>query len=65
MITDFRKWLIKYSNIDEEFRAKRKYKNKILYNINNYDDYRQAIIDFISCMTDKYIMKIYDDLITF
>lgn len=65
MITDFRKWLIKYSNIDEEFRTKRKYKNKILYNINNYDDYRQAIIDFISCMTDKYIMKIYDDLITF
>ncbi|MCD8378086.1 MAG: HD domain-containing protein [Candidatus Gastranaerophilales bacterium] len=65
MTTDFRKWLIKYSNIDIESRAKRKYKNKIIYDIHNFNDYRQAIIDFISCMTDKYIMKIYNDLITF
>ena len=65
MTQDFRKWLIKYSNIDEEYRARRKYKNKMVYDIDNYDNYRQAIIDYISCMTDKYIMKLYNDLITF
>lgn len=65
MVTDFRKWLIKYSNIDEEYRARCKYKNKIIYDMENFDDYRQSIIDYISCMTDKYIMKIYNDLITF
>lgn len=65
MIVDFKKFLIKYSNIDEDYRARKKYKNKIIYDIENYDDYRRAIIDYMSCMTDKYIMKIYNDLIAF
>ncbi len=65
IIVDFRKWLIKYSNIDEDLRELRKYKNKIIYDINDIKDYKQAIIDFISCMTDRYIMRVYNDLITF
>ena len=65
IIVDFRKWLIKYSNIDLDLRILRKYNNTIIYDIENYSDYKQAIIDFISCMTDKYIMRVYTDLITF
>ena len=65
MVVDFKKHLIKYSNVDIDYRARKKYKNKIIYDINSYADYKQAIIDYISCMTDKYIMKIYNDLITF
>lgn len=65
MVIDFKKYLIKYSNIDEEYRARKKYKNKMLYNIDDFDDYKRAIVDYISCMTDKYIMGIYNDLITF
>ena len=65
VIVDFRKWLIKYSNIDLDLRVLRKYNNKIIYNINNPQDYKQAIIDFMSCMTDKYIMRVYTDLISF
>lgn len=65
LIVDFRKWLIKFSNIDPALRKLRKYNNKVLYDINNYNDYKQSIIDFISCMTDKYIMRVYNDLITF
>lgn len=65
VIVDFRKWLIKYSNIDLDLRVLRKYNNKIIYNINNPQDYKQAIIDFMSCMTDKYIMRVYNDLISF
>lgn len=64
LIVDFRKTLIKYSNIDEDLRVLRKYNNKIIYDIDNFNDYKRAIIDFISCMTDKYIMMVYEDLIS-
>ena len=65
LIVNFRKWLIKYSNIDLDLRILRKYNNTIVYDIDNYMDYKQAIIDFISCMTDKYIMRVHNELITF
>lgn len=65
IIVDFRKWLIKYSNIDTDLRVIRKYHNKIVYDINNPADYQRAIIDFISCMTDRYIMRIHTELISF
>ncbi len=65
LIVDFRQWIVKYSNYDTDLRIHRKYNNKIIYDINSYADYKQSIIDFISCMTDKYIMKVYTDLITF
>lgn len=61
---DFRKWMVKYSDIDEEFRITHKFNNKIIYDIENFDDYKQAIIDFISSMSDKYIMRVYNDVIT-
>ena len=63
LIVDFRKWLIKFSNIDPALRRLRKYNNAVIYDITNPQDYKQAIIDFISCMTDKYIIKVYQDLI--
>ena len=65
LIVDFRKFLIKYSNYDLELRELRKYKNKIIYDIESIEDYKQAILDFISCMTDRYIMRVYSDLIRF
>lgn len=65
LIVDFRKWLIKYSNIDEDLRVIRKYENKIIYDINNQMDYNRAIIDFISCMTDRYIMRVHTSIIAF
>ena len=65
IIVDFRKWLIKYSNIDLELKELRKYNNKVIYDINNPQDYKQAIIDFIASMTDKYIMRVYNELISF
>lgn len=65
IIVDFRKWLVKYSNIDLELKELRKYNNKVIYDINNPQDYKQAIIDFIASMTDKYIMRVYNELISF
>ncbi len=62
---DFSDWLIKYSNIDEKTHNIRKYRNKIIYDIKNIMDYKQAIIDFISGMSDNYAIKIYKELTEF
>lgn len=65
IIKSFCSWLIKYSNIDTKQRVNKKYKNKIIYNMENEMDYKQAIIDYISSMTDKFAIKVYEELITF
>jgi len=62
---DFSDWLIKYSNIDEKSHNLRKYRNKIIYDIKNEMDYKQAIIDYISGMSDNYAIKAYNELIEF
>ena len=65
IITDFSEWLVKYSNIKPDQREIKKYSNKVIYNIDIEMDYKQAIIDYISSMTDKFAIKVYEDLITF
>ena len=65
MIKRFCEWLIKYSNIDTKQRSIKKYKNKIIYNMEIEMDYKQAIIDYISSMTDRFAIKAYEELITF
>lgn len=62
---DFSDWLVKYSNIDERAHRLRKYRNKIIYNIEDLMDFKQAIIDYISGMSDSYAMKAYQELIEF
>ncbi len=62
---DFSDWLIKYSNIDEKAHRLRKYRNKIIYDIENEMDFKQAIIDYISGMSDNYAIKIYSEFIEF
>ena len=54
---NFRNWLIKYS--DNKYRDSQ-YKNSILYDLKKPEDYKQAVIDYISGMTDKYALKTYD-----
>ena len=65
LTTDFTDWLIKYSNIDEKSHKVRKYRNIIIYDIKNLMDYKQAIIDYISGMSDNYAIKAYKELIEF
>lgn len=62
---DFSDWLIKYSNIDEKTHLLRKYRNKIIYNIEEMKDYKKAVIDYISGMSDSYAIKAYNELIEF
>jgi len=62
---DFSDWLVKYSNIDEKTHKTRKYRNQIIYNIESLMDYKQAILDYISGMSDNYAIKAYSELIEF
>ena len=62
---DFSDWLIKYSNIDDKTHRLRKYRNILIYDIKNEMDYKQAIIDYISGMSDSYAIKIYKELTEF
>src|SRR5574344_1330409 len=64
-INYFSNWLVKYSNIDTKLRYQCKYKNGIIYNMEEQMDYYQAIIDFLSSMTDNFAISCYEELITF
>lgn len=60
---EFVGWLKNYSNVN--LRDDSKFKSKIIYDINNLQDYERAIIDYMSGMTDKYIVKIYNEIVSF
>ena len=56
-------WICHYFNIED--RNNDKFKNKIIYNIESLGDYDRAIIDYMSGMTDNYIVKIYQEIVSF
>ena len=59
----FSEWLKDYINY--EGRDEDNYANKILYDLHKPQDYYRAIIDYISGMTDNYMVKIYKEIISF
>ncbi len=61
----FRTWLIRYTDIDLERKARYKCDNKIIYDYKSHKMYRKAIIHFISAMTDKFAIKIFNEIISF
>lgn len=64
----FFRWLQKYCTIDvSEFSfEKEKHNNiKIYGNLESKEVYVQAIIDYISGMTDGYAIKVYNELLSF
>lgn len=65
LVENFEEWLIKYSDYNVELKETRKYKNKIVYNIDNQNDYRYAIIDYISGMSDNFAIKVFNEIISF
>lgn len=53
-INCFKEWLIKYSDVDLAQKAKKNYANRTLYSIEDQNDYRLAIIEYIAGMTDQF-----------
>ena len=61
IINDFEKWLKMYWN-HERYEI---CENKIVFNIENEQDFYQAIIYYISGMTDNYAIDMYNKIISF
>ena len=62
----FKEWLLKYSNAStREYRDAKKFINHTIYDIQNPNDYKMAIVDFISGMTDSFSIKMFNELIAF
>ena len=61
LMNSFKSWLIQYVNISDRTR----FKNKVLFNLNNPKDFYLAIITYISGMTDKFAIEIYNEIIGF
>ena len=62
LIDEFIGWISNFSEITE--RDSEKYSNKIIFDVSNEKDYSKAIITYLSGMTDKYIVKMYNSLIS-
>ncbi len=63
LCSTFKEWLIKYSDFaTEEDRRNKKFVNKVIYDINNENDYKVAVIDFISGMTDSFAIKMFNEI---
>ncbi len=60
-ISKYEKWLAQYWNMNREPEQK----NIPVFDINNAQDYYKSIIIFISGMTDKYAMDVYNEIIRF
>lgn len=61
VIKEFEDWLKMYWNEEREPI----YKNKIIFDMNNEKDFDQAIIYYISGMTDNYAIETYNKIIRF
>ena len=61
----FSSWIIQYTDSNPPEREKRRYENKVVYKIENEQDYHRAIIDYISGMTDNFALAVFDELIRF
>ena len=68
VISDFKGWIIKYC--DESIFDTKDLKNrlnnvKVYGTLDSEDVYKEAIVDYISCMTDVYAIKCFNELISF
>ena len=61
--SEFSSWLSNYCLTED--RNSKEYDNKIIYDIENLEHYNMAIVDYLSGMTDLYIVQIYNELINY
>lgn len=62
LVGHYKEWLERYANVENRNPY---YRNKILYDLNSIDDYRQSCIDFISGATDNFAIKIFNEITGF
>ena len=62
-INIFIDWLQSYCNLTD--RSNMNLKNKVVFDMARQEDYNEAIVYFISGMTDKFVLDIYREIISF
>lgn len=65
LVKTFGDWLSKYSDAGRREQKDGKYQNEVLYHLGNRQAYIQAIVDYISGMTDHFAIKVFDEITTF
>ena len=63
LINSFLEWIQNYWNLTD--RSNLNLKNKTIFNMSNKEDYRKAVVYFISGMTDRFAMDVYEEIISF
>jgi dGTPase len=61
----FLDWLLKYGVLTEREKAGNIFNNKLIYDLTKERDYKLAIIDFISGMTDNFAINSFNETISF
>jgi dGTP triphosphohydrolase len=59
----FSGWLTQYSDVEYYEKNLNRDSSKSIYNLNN--DYSVSVIEFISGMTDHFIMKVFEEMTRF
>ncbi|MBU4565686.1 MAG: HD domain-containing protein [Desulfarculus sp.] len=72
LLRGFYWYIIKYSDLRWEANVKNrnidkisKYKNKVLYKIDREEDYKTAILDYLSGMTDNFAIRSFGEITSF
>lgn len=60
---EFIEFISRYAITEE--RDLNSYENKILYDLENLEDYCRLIVDYISGMSDQYIVQVYNEIVSF
>lgn len=64
-VREFSGWINKYWDVTDR-TASSKLKNKVVYHVkDDIKDYKLAVIDFISGMTDQFALRAFDEIVRF
>ena len=65
LVTTFEGWLIKYSDYNIAEKENRRCKNKLIYHLEDEQEYKNCVLDFISGMSDTFAIDTFNEVITF
>lgn len=65
LITTFEGWLTKYSDYNLPEKESRRLKNKLIYHLEDEQEYKNCVLDFLSGMSDTFAIDTFNEVITF
>lgn len=63
LANSFLSWITCFWDLTD--RTNTNLQNKVIYNMDNENDYKKAVITYISGMTDKYAMDTFNEIVSF